>query len=225
MLRFIKGLFVAEPEDPAPENLVLFTPNDGSWDVKTVRRLLDAGLSRLHVQARRDWQLRDYEKFVKSLPDGFHPRVVLEDHAELVLARRLGGYQLRAGQRAPRRWPKEGVLAAKCHSYDELRQSDRSCRYVFLAPVFESVSKRDHRPRRTTREFQVIVQRWKAEGGCPAYALGGITPRTAEKARELGFDGVGFIGSVWRDADPVRAFIEIERAWCGREARRLRRSR
>ena len=48
MFKFIKGLFVTEPESPAPENLILFTPNDGSWDVRQVRRLFDAGLGRLH---------------------------------------------------------------------------------------------------------------------------------------------------------------------------------
>ena len=44
MFKFIKGLFVSEPEAPAPENLVLFTPNDGSWDPKQ-----DAGTAQLLV--------------------------------------------------------------------------------------------------------------------------------------------------------------------------------
>ena len=73
MFKFIKGLFVNEPEAPAPENLVLFTPNDGSWDTKQVRRLFDAGLGRLHVQVRKDWDRRHYEQFLRAVPESSGP--------------------------------------------------------------------------------------------------------------------------------------------------------
>ncbi|NBN96000.1 MAG: thiamine phosphate synthase, partial [Verrucomicrobia bacterium] len=179
MFKFIKGLFVNEPEAPAPENLVLFTPNDGSWDAKQVRRLFDAGLGRLHVQVRKDWDRRHYEQFLRAVPEVFWPRIVLGEEPELVEANKLGGFQMHPGERIPRRWPKHATVSAKCHDYDELRSTDKACGYVFLTPIFESVSKKDHRPRRTLREYEVILQRWKAEGGAPVHALGGITPKNA----------------------------------------------
>jgi len=224
MFKFIKGLFVTEPEQPAPANLVLLTPNDGNWDPKMVRRLFDAGLSRLHVQVRKDWERRHYEQFILSLPEAYWPRLVLAEEPALVEERGLGGFQMHPGERIPRRWPKHATVSAKCHDYDELRSTDKGCGYVFLAPLFESVSKKDHRPRRTLREFEVILKRWKAEGGAPVMALGGITPQTAPKAREMGFDGIAFIGSVWKQPDPVRAFLDLERAWYGKEARKLKRA-
>ena len=183
MFKFIKGLFVNEPEAPAPENLVLFTPNDGSWDPKMVRRLFDAGLGRLHVQVRKDWERRHYEQFLRTIPEAFWPRIVLGEEPELVEAHRLGGFQMHPGERVPRRWPKHAAVSVKCHDYDELRSTDKACGYVFLTPIFESVSKKDHRPRRTLREYEVILQRWKSEGGAPVHALGGITPKNAAKAR------------------------------------------
>ena len=94
MFKFIKGLFVSEPEAPAPENLVLFTPNDGSWDTKQVRRLFDAGLGRLHVQVRKDWDRRHYEQFLRAVPETFWPRIVLGEEPELVEANKLGGFQM-----------------------------------------------------------------------------------------------------------------------------------
>ena len=118
MFKFIKGLFVNEPEAPAPENLVLFTPNDGSWDPKMVRRLFDAGLGRLHVQVRKDWERRHYEQFLRSIPEAFWPRIVLGEEPELVEAHRLGGFQMHPGERVPRRWPKHAAVSVKCHDYD-----------------------------------------------------------------------------------------------------------
>lgn len=223
MLKYLKSLFVAAPESPAPANLILFTPNDGSWDPKMVRRLFDAGLSRLHVQVRKDWSRPQYEQFLAAIPQPFWSRIVLGEEPELVESHALGGFQMHPGERIPRRWPKTAAVSVKCHDYDELRNTDKQCSYVFLTPVFESVSKRDHRPQRTLREYEVIVQRWKAEGGAPIHALGGITPKNAARARELGFDGIAFIGSVWKQPDPVRAFLELERAWSGKDARKLKR--
>ncbi len=223
MLKFIQGLFKGDPEHPAPEQIVLFTPNDGSWDVKTVRRLLDAGLNRLHVQYRRDWREADYIKFLEALPPEFWPRIVLEEHPDLVVERKLGGLQIRPTDRAPRHWPKAAKLSAKCHSYDELCRADKKCEYVFLTPMFESISKKDHRPRRTSLEHQVIVERWKADGGCPVFALGGVTAKHVDQVRAMGFDGLAFIGAVWKHENPVRAFLEIERAWSGKTMRPLKR--
>jgi hypothetical protein len=40
----------------------------------------------------------------------------------------------------------------------------------------------------------------------------------------MGFDGIAFIGSVWKQPDQVRAFLDLERAWYGKEARKLKRT-
>ena len=181
MFKFIKGLFVNEPEAPAPENLVLFTPNDGSWDPKMVRRLFDAGLGRLHVQVRKDWERRHYEQFLRGLPEAFWPRIVLGEEPELVEAHRLGGFQMHPGERVPRGWPKDAAVSVKCHDYDELRATDKGCGYVFLTPIFESVSKKDHRPRRTLSEYEVILQRWKSGGGAPSMPSAASRRRTRRR--------------------------------------------
>ncbi|MEI6247363.1 MAG: thiamine phosphate synthase, partial [Verrucomicrobiota bacterium] len=221
MLKFIQSLFKSEPEAPAPDNLVLFTPTRSPWDAKTVVKLFDAGLGRLHVQSVRDWNVRQYEAFLQQVPEAFWNRIVLEEQPDLVLSRKLAGFQMIPGDRIPPRWPKTAALSLKCHSYDEMRSTPKGCHYLFLSPIFPSVSKRDYVPQRTHREFQVIVERWRAEGGCPVYGLGGITPQNAAHVRALGFDGMAFIGSVWESTQPVQAFLELERAWSGKDARKL----
>jgi thiamine-phosphate pyrophosphorylase len=82
-----------------------------------------------------------------------------------------------------------------------------------LSPLFPSVSKSGYQPQRTVLELAAIRSHWRAQGGCPVYALGGVTAQTAPQARELGFDGIAFLGEVWGAENPVKAFLEIERAW------------
>jgi len=35
--------------------------------------------------------------------------------------------------------------------------------------------------------------------------------------------GSPLLASVWKQPDPVRAFLDLERAWYGKEARKLKR--
>jgi len=221
VLRYLRDLLLPRPADPAEPNLVLITrPEDAvPGEVRTVRRLLTAGLSRLHVR-KPAWTADDHLRFLDALPDAFWPRVVFYAYPEIVLSHGLGGLHLKSGERLPRVWPEDRPVSTSAHSFEELAEGPRRRSYSVLGPVFESVSKRNHAPRRTLREFEVLLQRWRSEGGCPVYALGGVTPETAEKAREAGFDGIAFIGCVWESDDPVRTFLDLERAWLGGEARR-----
>lgn len=220
MFKFIRNL-LARPAEPAEPNLVLITrpEPDIAGERRLIRRLLNAGLARLHLR-KPDWSADDHQRFLDDIPEVFWPRVVLYTHAEIVLSRGLGGLHLKAGERLPRSWPEGRPVSTSCHSYEELREGPRRRAYSVLGPLFPSVSKRDHAPRRTPRELEVILQRWRSEGGCPVYALGGVTPENAARARELGFDGIAFVGSVWESEDPVRAFLDLEHAWLGQPARR-----
>ena len=194
MLRYLRDLLLPRPADPAGANLVLITRPEASvpGELRTVRKLMTAGLSRLHVR-KPAWSAEEHLRFLDGLPDAFWPRVVFYAHPEIVLSRGLGGLHLKAGEPLPRAWPEERPVSTSSHSFDELFDGPRRRSYSVLGPVFESVSKRNHAPRRTHREFEVILQRWRSEGGCPVYALGGITPATAVKAREA---MTAFTGSV-----------------------------
>jgi thiamine monophosphate synthase len=220
VFKFLQKLLprAAEPAEP---NLVLITrpEPDIAGETRAIKRLLNAGLGRLHLR-KPDWTADDHQRFLDGIPEAFWPRIVLYSHADIVLSRRLGGLHLKAGERLPRSWPDGHPVSTSCHSYEELQDGPRRRAYSVLGPLFPSVSKRDHLPRRTPRELEVILQRWRSEGGCPVYALGGVTPETAAKARDLGFDGIAFVGCVWNAEDPVAVFLDIERAWLGHDARR-----
>lgn len=223
MFKFLRKL-LPQPAEPAAPNLVLITrpEPDIPGERRAIKKLLHAGLARLHLR-KPDWTAEEHQRFLDDMPQAYWSRIVLYTHAEIVLSRGLGGLHLKAGERLPRSWPEGHPVSTSCHSYEELHDGPRRRAYSVLGPLFSSVSKRDHGPRRTPREHEVILQRWRSEGGCPVYALGGITPENAARARELGFDGIAFVGCVWESEDPSQAFLALERAWLGQEQRRRSR--
>ncbi len=91
----------------------------------------------------------------------------------------------------------KGTLSRSCHSIDELRHLDRCLDYVFLSPVFDSISKPgynaafNHETLRRAASDGLINER--------VIALGGVTSRHLPTVNELGFGGAAMLGAAWPD--------------------------
>lgn len=78
--------------------------------------------------------------------------------------------------------------------------------YAFLGPVFDSISKPNY--------TSVIPGNFKLpEVKTKLIAIGGIKENNITTAREMGFDGVAVLGSIWHSNDPVKSFQQIKKAW------------
>ncbi len=84
--------------------------------------------------------------------------------------------------------------SASCHDRDEVKACTGRADYVFLSPVFDSVSKAGYRAAFAEEELKTLLQDTDRP---PVAALGGITPRTIGTARAWGFEGAAAIGGVW----------------------------
>ena len=84
--------------------------------------------------------------------------------------------------------------------------------YVFLAPVWPSVSKgATHAPGPDLSPELIAASFAESPPAVPIVALGGLTPANAGFVRSLGFSGAAALGSVWGDPDPAgawAAFVE-----------------
>lgn len=84
-------------------------------------------------------------------------------------------------------------------SLHDLKELGAGWDYVFLSPVFDSVSKADYRGKEIS--VKNIPQK--------IIALGGVTADNIENARELGYAGVATLGSLWQHKDPSEAFNKL----------------
>lgn len=205
--------------------IIVITPEAEVRDeVRIVKKLFEAGLTRLHLR-RHDWDVADHRDWLQEIPKKYRDRIVLHGHAELVTEFGLAGLHLQStrapqrGGRGPKGKGRSGVpegvaLSRSCHDYSELLQGPKHCEYATLGPVFPSISKRGYAPRRTPEEFAATVDYWKKENdGHPVVALGGVTPENIGEVRAMGFDGVAVVGAVWEAHEPVRAFKALVAAW------------
>lgn len=187
--------------------LVLISPPEmrpGEHEV--LERLVKGGLRRFHL--RKPGAARtEVQEYLARLSPAALGRVVLHEYHDLAAEWPVAGVHFKERDRALGAAIPPGVQGAvstSCHSLESVRTS-HFFSYVFLSPVFESISKPGHGPGFAVKEL-VAVQ----EAPRPVYALGGIDRKTLRLVREIGFAGAGVMGAVWSAPDPFEAWHELE---------------
>jgi len=199
----------------APFQLVLLTaPTALPHEPRLLTELLEQGLARLHLR-KPGWPAAQLEGLIEALPPQFWERLVLHGYPALVRRYRLGGLHLTtAGRAAATRRPAllpGQTLSTSCHALTEIIRTRRRYNYVFLSPIFDSISKEGYASNFALGDVQRFFQARAARPGYrpPVLALGGIEAPNVGLVRQAGFAGAAVLGAVWQSADPVAAWQRV----------------
>lgn len=170
-----------------------------------IRQLLDEGVERVHLR-KPDAPEEALRRLIEALPAECYPRLTLQDRLPLAVEYGLGGVHLnRRNAAVPAGF--RGLVSRSCHTLDEIA-AHPACDYLFLSPLFDSISKSGYRAAFTDGELRDAADRGLL--GERVVALGGIRPELLPRVRELGFGGAALLGAVWRDASPAALHRTME---------------
>lgn len=191
--------------------LIVITPDRTIADeAAIVNRLFENGLSRLHVRKpsfTRD-ELCDY---VNAIAPEYHHHLVINNHFDLFDALKLGGVHLSSFARNDEQVQTliKDIPAAKIstsfHSWQEIMDNKFPYGYVFISPVFDSVSKPGYMAGIDLAEAMMVKNRLKMNSAyCPQIiGLGGVTTSNITVLHEYGFNGAAMLGNIWQAVDPI----------------------
>jgi 8-oxo-dGTP diphosphatase len=175
---------------PAPDG------SDATW-LERLERALAGGIRRVQLRAP-DCPPQRWRRLVDAAVDTCrrHDAEVLVN-GDIALAEAFDiGVHLRAAQLATlaaRPWPRPRLVAASCHSLDDLRHAERlECDFVVLGPVFETAT----HPGATPIGWDGFTA-MREETALPMYALGGLEAGQVAEARAHGAQGVAAIRALW----------------------------
>ena len=194
--------------------LVLLTaPAALPHEPRLLTELLAAGLPRLHLR-KPGWPAAQLEALIQALPPQFYGRLVLHAYPHLVRQYRLGGLHLTASQRAAARRPAllpGQTLSTSFHSLAEISGHRRRYDYVFLSPIFDSISKAGYDSAFDLAAVTAFLRKLAGRAGYrpPVLALGGVDSQNITLVRQAGFAGAAVLGSVWGSAEPVSAWQAV----------------
>jgi thiamine-phosphate pyrophosphorylase len=195
--------------------LVITPPTTAPGEARVAGALLAAGLAGLHLR-KPGASAQELAAYIGAIPEEFHSRIVLHSRYELVPRYGLRGAHLPAGRRAagPPPWqPGRGfTLSTSFHSLAEVARHRRRYDYVFLSPVFDSLSKSGYGAALDVGALPGALARLAARPGYrpQVLALSGITAANLGAVRAMGFAGAAVLGAVWQAPDPVAAFQALQ---------------
>ena len=200
-----------------PESPILITlPRILKNEAEALAALCRAGVSVIHIR-KPEASEAETEELLKALQALGTDMSRLTIHYNEPLARKygLGGVHLRPEELLA--GAGEGLRrSCSAHDWKEAKRTAPNANYVFISPLFDSISKPGYRG---TIDPGEAAERLRNHTG-HIVALGGIDPANIARVRRIGFDGAAVLGAVWcADAQTVdteqtlKSYLLLSRKW------------
>lgn len=171
---------------------VITSPTFFPGEAAFIHRLFAHGVDIVHLR-KPGATADDCARLLDDLTSDDRRRIVIHDFFELAQPYGLRGIHLNARRSTvPDGW--QGHVSRSCHSLEEVKRYKDACDYVFLSPIFDSVSKQGY-----ASAFTDETLREASKDGIidhKVVALGGVTPNKIDYLQQLNFGGASMLGSV-----------------------------
>ena len=185
-------------------DLIVITPEtDHEDEFAQVKKMFDAGLERLHIR-KPNYLSVQMEHYIRRIPSKYRDLVTIHGHPVLAREHDLGLHI------KPAEIGKDDFyyskLSVSAHKQEEIEMADGKCDYIFISPVYSSISKKEYKGK-----AELIALGKMKRKVSKLFALGGITDQNIEEIFENGFDGAAVLGNIWEDDRPIERFLRLQK--------------
>lgn len=173
--------------------IAITTPKVTDDDVSLIKGLLEKGIDTIHLR-KPDANIHECRKLLEALAPEYRAKIIIHDYPELYEEFSLKGIHVNKNVTClPHDY--KGYRTRSCHSLEEVQRYKDEYDYVFLSPIFDSISKIGYRSGFTKEELLEASAAGIIDG--KVIALGGVTFEKIPYLKELHFGGVAMIGSIY----------------------------
>ena len=177
--------------------ILITTPTYFVEEDQILTALFEEGLDILHPRKPQTSPVYA-ERLLTLIPEKYHKRIVVHDNFYLKEEYKLKGIHLNSrNPEIPENY--SGHVSASCHSIEEIQAQKKRTDYLFLSPVFDSISKEGYHSAFTPEEIREAAHKGIIDK--KVIALGGIDEETILRAKDFGFGGVALMGGLWGKFD------------------------
>ena len=162
-----------------------------------IRHLLANGFDIVHLR-KPDTDIDYCRELLRRLSPIEQRRIVVHDYPTLYEEFALRGIHINHNISSyPTHY--RGTRTRSCHTFEEVIRYKKECDYLFLSPIFDSISKHDYHSKFSHNE----LLRASNEGiiDHKVIALGGVTHDKIEYLESLNFGGVAMLGALCNNSD------------------------
>lgn len=196
------------------------SPDDFSSEFDDIEQMFSRGLSRLILQKRSRTGApyateSEYERWLMALPMDCRDRIWVRGTPDLAERLDVRGCVAEAGSLqgdVPESWKRVNTVAF-CRSLDQLEQLPQWVAGALVGPVFQPQSVYEPVKFHGIEPIQDKLSSLVGASNIPqVIAFGGIDHETLDEIKKLSVQGVSVLGGIWNYADPVNAFIKLNRS-------------
>ena len=157
-----------------------------------IGHLLANGFDIVHLR-KPEANIEYCRALLRRLNPSERSRIVVHDYASLYEEFALRGIHLNRNYTAyPTHY--RGTRTRSCHSFEEVARYKDECDYLFLSPIFDSISKRGYCSKFSHTELLSASREGIID--TKVIALGGVTPNKIGYLQSLHFGGVAMMGAI-----------------------------
>lgn len=193
--------------------IILFSPPDFlENEIPALISLFREGLAYFHVRknTENEAEVLDY---IAQIPQEFHSRLMIHNHYNVVEKFQVKGVHFNKNLAITNGNYENLFLSQSVHSFEEIKNLDKRINYVFLSPIFDSISKENYASQFSEAELRNFLSYYNDKGSAEIIALGGINAKNAQIAFDYGFQGVAILGWIWEDFRKNQSIEGVLQKW------------
>jgi thiamine-phosphate pyrophosphorylase len=173
------------------------------------------GLDLYHLR-KPDMSIREMNDYIHQIPKRYWPQIVIHSHYPLALRYNLGG--IHVGKRKKKSFIKTKLtlfyyklrkkslsISSSFSNLSSLFDDDHPYDYVFLSPIFDSISKSGYQSGFVHHNLGIALNKTSHK----VYALGGVSTENIRAIYDMGFDGMVLSGFIWQGENKSQLFKDV----------------
>ena len=199
--------------------LIVISSNKKTYaEPRIITEMFDKGLELYHLRKQK-FSRAELEEYLSLIPPHYRNRIIIHSKHRLAIKYKLRGIHLtrKHQKKKLRTWLRtkyikskmpEIKITASFHALDKLEDAKNGYDYVFLSPVFDSISKGSYQGKFSGGNLADFLPRLNHK----VIALGGVDTDKIDQIYDMGFSGMALHGALWEDNSPVEKFVTIQQA-------------
>ena len=163
-------------------------------DAYLISNLLKMGIHSIHLR-KPEATINECRQLLTKLTDAERAKIIIHDYPELYTEFSLKGIHINKNITSlPDGY--NGFKTRSCHSFEEITKYKHEYDYLFLSPIFDSISKHGYRSGFSEEELRHASNEGIIDN--KVIALGGVTPDRIGYLESLNFGGVAMMGAIYK---------------------------